>query len=87
MNVDVHVWCGGFFLVCEDFGRMFAHSFPTCLLLFLMEVSPCTLISLFRPGSLHSGSVSWDNCDSVSPDELRVSLFPGRFPHYAWTAA
>ena len=25
---------GGFFCACEDFGRMFDHSFPICVLLF-----------------------------------------------------
>ena len=52
-----------------------------------MEVSLRTLIPLFRPGSVHSGYASWDDCDRVFPDDLRVSLFPDRFPHYAWTAA
>ena len=27
------------------------------------------------PGSVHSGSASWDNCDQVFPDELCVSSF------------
>ena len=27
---------GGFFLVCEDFGRMFANSFPTVLFFFFL---------------------------------------------------
>ena len=80
-----------FFLVCEDLGRMFDSSFPTCtflvLFLFLVEISSRTLIPLFRPGSVHSGSASWDDCDQMFPDELRVSSFPGRFPHYAWIAA
>ena len=43
----------GFFLACEDFGRMFDNSFPACTF-FLggggVEISPCTLIPLFRPG-------------------------------------
>ena len=46
-----------------------------------------TNIPLFRPGSVHSGSASWDDCGQVFLDELRVSLFPDRFPHYASTAA
>ena len=52
-----------------------------------MEISSSTLIPLFRPGSVHIGSASWYDCDRVFPDELRVSSFPDRFPHYAWTAA
>ena len=39
------------------------------------------------PGSVNSGSVSWDNCGRKFPDKLRVSLFLERFPHYACTAA
>ena len=41
---------------------------------------------IFRPGSVHSGSTSWDNCVRVFPDKLRVSSYPNRFPHYVWTA-
>ena len=36
-----------------------------------VEISSCTLIPLFRPGSVHRGSVSW-----VLPDKLHVSSFP-----------
>ena len=49
---------------------------------FKVEISSRTLIPLLRPGWVHSGSVSWDDCDWVFPDELRVSSFPDRFPHY-----
>ena len=42
-----------------------------------------TLIPLFRPGSVHSGLASSDDCDRVFPDKLRVSSLPDRFPHYA----
>ena len=72
-----------FFLACEDFGRMFGKSFPAWAFFFffyLVGISSRTLIPLFRPGSVHSGSASWDDCDRVFPDELRVSLFPDRFP-------
>ena len=40
-----------------------------------METSKRTLISLFTPGSVHSGSASWDNFGRVFPDELRLSSF------------
>ena len=33
----------------------------------------CFFSPLLRPGSVHSGSVSWDDCDWVFPDELHVS--------------
>ena len=48
----------GFFLACEDFGRMF--DFPACTFFFFFEVeiSSHTLIPLFMPGSVHSGSAS-----------------------------
>ena len=62
------------------------HSPPTRFLYFLwVEISLCTLIPLFTPGLVHSGSASWDDCYRVFPDELRVSSFLDRFPHYAWT--
>ena len=61
------------------------HSLPALFL--KVEISSRTLISLFRPASVHSGSASCDDCDRVFPDELRVSSFPDRFPHYAQTAA
>ena len=66
----------GFFLTCEDFGRMFDSSFPACAYFFLtVEISLRTLIPLFSPGSAHSGSVSWDDFNWAFPDELRVSSF------------
>ena len=56
-----------------------------------MEISSHTLILLFTPGLVHRGSASWDDCNRVfqvqPTDELRVSSFPDRFPHCAWTAA
>ena len=69
--------------------RSTIHS-PTALFFpffFKVEVRSCTLIPLFRPGSVRSGSESWDNCDCEFPDKLHVSLCPDKFPHYAWTAA
>ena len=54
---------------------------------FLVEISSHTLIPLYRPGSVHSGSASWDDCEQVFPDDLRVSLFPDSFPHYTWTSS
>ena len=54
---------------------------------FVVEISSRTLIPLFGPGSVHSGSASGDDCDKVFTDELRVSPFADRFSHYAWTSA
>ena len=63
-----------------------------CLVFFFffwggVEISSRTLIPLFMPASIHSGSASWDHCGRMFSDKLRVSSFPKRFPHYAWTAA
>ena len=55
---------GGFFLACKDFWRMFDNSFPACIF-FKVEISWHILIPLFRPGSVHNGSASLDNCDWV----------------------
>ena len=46
---------GGFFLACEDFGRMFDNSFPACAFFFKVEISSRKLMPRFRPGSVHSG--------------------------------
>ena len=52
---------GGFFLACEDFGRMFDESFPARALKKERKkvgISSRTLIPLLRPGSVISGSAS-----------------------------
>ena len=79
---------GGFFLASEDFGRM-CNLFPTSAFFFFfkVEIRSCTLIPLLRPGSVHSGLASWEDCGWVFPDELHVSSFHDRFPHYACTVA
>ena len=63
--------------------------FNPCLRFFFfwVETSSRKLIPLSRPGSVHSGSASWDDYGWVFPDKLPVSSFPGSFPHYAWTVA
>ena len=57
--------CGGgagFFLACEDFRRMFDHSFPAYPFFFffwgvgVVDISSRTLIPLFMQRSVHSGS-------------------------------
>ena len=50
---------------------------------FKMEISSRTQIPLFRPGSVCCGSASWDDCDQVFTDKVRVWSFPDRVPHYA----
>ena len=67
------------FPLLQGFWRMFYHSFPACaffsLSFFKVEISSCTLIPLFRPGSVHSSSVSWGDCGQAFPDRLRVNSF------------
>ena len=65
LHVVVVLVVVGFFLACKDFGRMFDNSFPACtvfvwgLFVFLIvEISLHTLIPLFRPVSVSSGSAS-----------------------------
>ena len=62
----------------EVFGRRLDHWSLACafFFFFLVEISSRTLIPRFRPGSVHSGSASGDDCGRVFPDDLRVSLFP-----------
>ena len=74
---------GGFYLPCEDFLKCSTiHSPPE---LFSssskVEIRLRTPIALFRPGSVHSSSASWDDCGRMFPDELRVISFLDRFPH------
>ena len=61
----------GFLVACEDLGRMFNHSFPACAFFFFfffqVEISSLTLIPLFRPESVHSGSKSSDDFCRVFP--------------------
>ena len=63
------------------------HSLPALFIylfiFFSVEIGSRTLIPLFTPGSVYSGSASWDDCDRVFPDMLRVSSFPDRFAHSA----
>ena len=47
---------GGFFLACEDFGRMFDHTLPACAFSPIVGISSHTLIPLFAPRSVYSGS-------------------------------
>ena len=59
------------------------HLFVCCK----VEISSRTLIPHFIPGSVHSGSASWDDCGRMFAEKFCMSPFPDRFSHYAWTAA
>ena len=48
---------GGLFLACEDFGETI-HSPPALFFFFKVEITSRTLIQLYMPGSVHSGSAS-----------------------------
>ena len=76
---------GGFSLAYEDFGRMFDNSFPASTFFFFLKWRLGR--AHFRPESVHSDSANWYDCGRVFPDELSVSSFSDRFPHYACTAA
>ena len=65
----------------------FSYFSSSSFFFFKVEISLHTLFPLFRPGSVHSGSVSWDDCGQVFPDKLHVGSFLDRFPHLAWTTA
>ena len=75
---------GGFFLTSENSEGRFKDSFPartSCfftLFSFKVEISSHTPIPLYGPGSIHSGSASWDDCEQVFPDDLHVSPFSGQ---------
>ena len=45
-----------------------------------VDISLHTLIQLFRPGSVHSGSASWDDCGRVFPQQVACELVPGLVP-------
>ena len=52
-----------FFPACENFGRVFDNSFPASAFCFFSGDQLAHTNSLFRPGSVHSGSASWEDCD------------------------
>ena len=65
---------GGSFLSCDDFGRLYDHSFPACAFFsfcfFEVEISSRTLIPLVMLGSVHSGSAS---CDETTVAECSLT--------------
>ena len=80
-NADVVFVGVSFFLTWKDFGRMFDNSFPACAFFFFFEVeiNLRMLIPLSMPGSVHSGSVSWDDFwigSYTMPAELHSQLTP-----------
>ena len=85
------------FLACGDFGRMFDNSFSACaffvfcfclfVCFFEVKISSRTLIPLFCQDQSTVAQRTETTVTEIFPDELRVSSFPGWFPHYARTAA
>ena len=57
-------------------GGRFDDSFPALVLLvFLVEIDCAHQFQSFKPRSVHIGSVNWDDCGHVFPEELHVSSF------------
>ena len=68
-----------FSLRAKSFGKFI--SLPAFFFFFFkVKISLRKLIPLFRSGSVQSGPASWDDCDRVFHDELRVSSFPDKVP-------
>ena len=84
----IDIECCGFFLICYDFVGRFNDSFSRLRFFTFLkeEISSRTEIPFYRQGSVHSGSVSWDDSEQAFPDELYTSSFPDRFQHCAWIA-
>ena len=80
-------WCWWLFPRLRGFWQNVRPLIP-CLRFYFwfleVEISSPALIPLFMPGSVHSGSASWDDWGRMFPDKFRVSSFPDRFPQYAW---
>ena len=71
---------GGFFLPCQDFGRMFDNlfldwAFFFFFLFFKVEIRSRTLIPLFRPGSVYSSSSSEKTVAECSVTSCVWALF------------
>ena len=86
LRIHIRQWWWWLFPPLAGFGenvQPFISHLSFFLVLFDMEISSCTLIPLFMPRSLYSGSASWDDCGWVFPDTFLVSSSPDRFPHCA----
>ena len=67
---------------------MFDYSFPVCAFFFFLfvkvEISSRTLIPLFMPGSIHSGSAEWDDWDQRSDIVLLNVLVEWKAEKKVW---
>ena len=80
-------WCCSLISLAWILGECsIMYSPPARFFFFSVEICLRTLIPLFVPGSVHSGSASWDDRGQMFPDKLCVSSFSDGFPQYAWTA-
>ena len=66
-------WWWWLFPRLRGFWENIRPSFQACDSFSKVEISSCTLIPPFRPVSVHSGSVSWDDCSRTFPGKLCVS--------------
>ena len=68
----------GFSSRARIFGECLTIHSPSALFFFfVVEISLRVLVPLFRPGSVHSGLASYDDCDRVFPGELPCELVSG----------
>ena len=51
------------------------HSLPMLFLCLWVEIRSRTLIPLLRPGSVHNGSASWNDCGWAFPDKLQSCMW------------
>ena len=75
LTLHLGVGSGGFSPTLEDLGVRFSEPFSSLQLFFKVEISLCTLISLFRPGSVHNGQ-----CRNQSRSELTGKLSGNIWP-------
>ena len=71
------------FIELASCGKTFDELFSTCAVLgfvFKWRTADVHQFHSFRPRLVHSGSVSWDNCGRVSPNELQLGshTMPGQ---------
>ena len=63
----ITAWCCCLFPRLRGFRKNVRQLIPSLRFFSKVEISSRTLISLLRPGSVHSGSASWDDCGRVFP--------------------
>ena len=78
-NISFNWWWLWWRFSCKNFRRRSDESVSTCSFFFFFfkaQVSSRIPILLVRPGSVHSGSVNWDDCGQAFTDDLCVRSYP-----------